>query len=104
MSKVYKPSELYFSIWKNDDEELSVSLTVGSYFEKNKYQSDNLGFHNVDTEALTRAGVCPHERSESEFELENFDLEISEEELKQKLLNEGFIFNEEFDNFMNQIN
>jgi len=88
--KIYQPHELYFSIYKDPEEDSSdywavgwtVCFTTIEWFNEEHCQSDDLGGHNVNNEALIKAGLCDTELLESVFEVEIGD---TKEEIHQNL-------------------
>lgn len=97
-----KSEELYFVMTPAIEEAdlgATVCFTTKKCWESNKYQSDNLGGHNMPEKILTACGVCPDELMESIFELTG---EFTPEEVKTKLLAAGFEENEEFTAFINK--
>lgn len=102
--RIYQADELCFSLYRDFDNAngILVQFSELKYFKENGYCSDNLGGHNIDNEALKEAGVCDGELMESVFEIIK---PISLDETHNNLIKAGFIFDKDFDKFIqNYIN
>lgn len=102
--KIYTPNELYFSIidYKLHIKGVNPSIvfiTPIEYYSEYKVLSDSFTSADIDPKNLEKAGLSEVELLESIFEVA--DPSATKEEIHQNLLNAGFIFNEEFDNFCN---
>jgi hypothetical protein len=105
--RVYKPEELLFAIGPYDHQDLIpdmkfvVYLTVADDFAITGYQTDDLGGHNVDNDALRAAGVNDAELMESVFEVLPLEGD-TREALAGRLIDAGFGYRQSFQDFMDR--
>ena len=103
--RVYEPHELLFAIGPYDHPDLIpgmkfvVYLTIAEDFEKTGEQTDDLGGHNVDNDALRAAGVCECEAMESVFEV-NPRKGDTREALVERMIEAGFGYRQSFQDFI----
>lgn len=105
--RVYKAEELLFAIgpYGHMDQipgmKFVVHLTIAKDFEMTGYQTDDLGGHNVDNEALRAAGLNDAELMESVFEVVPYEHD-TREELAMRLLDAGFGYRQSFQDFIDK--
>ncbi len=100
------PQDYYFAVGKWGDSFTGnivvVALTSKEYFERYKCLDDSLGAHSLSKQvrqALDRAGVySKSELAESEFE--TIDPNASVLDIRNAMLREGFVENQDFLNFL----
>jgi hypothetical protein len=103
--RVYGPDELLFAIGPYDhcdqipDLKFVVYFTIADDFEKTGHQTDDMGGHNIDGDALRAAGLCDAELMESVFEVNPLKGD-TREALAMRLLDAGFGFRQAFQDFM----
>jgi hypothetical protein len=97
------PGDFYFHVGDTDDG-ICVTLTYIDFFNEHGYVADDLGSYNLSQNvinALNNSGVYGDgEIMEAVWEARRG---FTVEQIKQNMIQAGFVQNDEFDNFLNNL-